>query len=216
MRGGRLVVVAPHPDDETLGCGSLIARAVNRSIGVAVIALTDGDASHPGSQRWPPAALGALRAAEMRRALARLGAGNAPIRRLGWRDGRVTTDGDAGRLARVLVELRAGVVLVTSDADHHPDHQAAARLARAATRRLGLALVRYAVWSRVGGPKHRPDQYRAAKHWAMAAHRSQVAPYIADDPGGFRLSPTALASLTGGAETFVSDGPWWSRGGSNP
>ena len=201
-RHRRLVVIAPHPDDETLGCGSLITRAVRRGIGVAVIALTDGDASHPGSQRWPPAALGRLRAAEMRRALARLGAGGVPVRRLGWHDGNVGRDADVRQLRAQLVALRAGVVLVTSDADHHPDHQAAARIARAAARALRIEVIRYALWSRASSSQRRADHYRAAKRWAVAAHRSQVGGYIADDPGGFRLSPATLASLIGGPERF--------------
>jgi len=200
--GRRLVVIAPHPDDETLGCGSLIARAVDRGVRVGVIALTDGDASHPSSRRWPAAALGHLRSGEQRRALARLAAGQAPVRRLGWGDGRVAAHADVRRLCRQLVALRAGIVLVTSSADHHADHQAAADLARAAARRLGLPLVHYAVWSRASLPRHVPDRYRAAKRWAVGAHRSQVGGYIADDPAGFRLSPAALASLVHGAEHF--------------
>ncbi len=198
----RLVVIAPHPDDETLGCGGLIARAVRHSVKVAVIVLTDGDASHPGSKRWPPGALGHLRIGELKRALARLGASDAPLRRLGWGDGKVATQGRARRLSSCLVALRAGVVLVTSDADHHPDHQAAFRLARAATRRLGLPLIRYAVWSRADNGERVAGRYRAEKRWAIAAHRSQVGGYIADDPAGFRLSPTALSTLIGGSEQF--------------
>jgi len=91
-KGGRPVVIAPHPDDETLGCGALIANAVRRGVPIGVIALTDGDASHPSSLRWPPAALARLRSGEPRRALARLGAGAAPVRRLGWHDGRVAEE----------------------------------------------------------------------------------------------------------------------------
>ncbi|QXQ05391.1 PIG-L family deacetylase [Sphingosinicellaceae bacterium] len=200
--GRRLVVIAPHPDDETLGCGSLIVSAVRLGIPVGIIALTNGDASHPSSRRWPPAALGRLRSGEQRRALARLGAGDAKVRRLGWGDGRVAGDADGRRLSRALIALRAGVVLVTSDADHHPDHQAAARLARGAAGRLGLPLVIYAVWSRVDTVRRGFRRDRARKSWAMAAHRSQVAGYIADDPDGFRLSPAALASLIAGPEQF--------------
>ncbi len=195
-------MIAPHPDDETLGCGSLIVRARHCGIGVALIALTDGDASHPGSERWPPTALGRLRSGEQRRAMARLGAGRARICRFGWRDGRVAATGDLRRLCAQLVALRAGVILVTSDADHHPDHLAAAGLARAAAHRLGLPVILYAVWSRVGAPRRQTDPHRAAKRWAIAAHRSQVGGYIADDPAGFRLSPGALASLIDGAECF--------------
>ena len=198
--GRRLVIIAPHPDDETLGCGSLIATAVRRGLSVAIITLTDGDASHPSSLRWPPTALGRLRSGEQRRALARLGAGRSTVRRFGWDDGRVAEDGTARRLGRELVALRAGVVLVTSDADHHPDHQAAARLAHTATRRLSLPLVNYAVWSRIDASPRRSSVDSSRKRWAMAAHRSQVAGYIADDPAGFRLSPAALASLISGRE----------------
>lgn len=202
-RGRRIVVIAPHPDDETLGCGGLIAHAARRGVRVGVIALTDGDASHPSSQRWPPAALRRLRSGEQRRALARLGVGSSPIRRCGWGDGQVAQIADARHLSRQLVMLGAGVVLVTSAADHHPDHQAAARLARAATRQLGVPLVYYAVWSRVETAAKGRGRDRARKRWAVAAHRSQVAGYIADDPAGFRLSPAVLASLVSGTERFT-------------
>ena len=203
-KGRRLIIIAPHPDDETLGCGGLIAKAGRRGVPVGIIALTDGDASHPSSQRWPPAALGGLRSGEQRRALARLGAGEAPVRRFGWGDGRVAGYAGGCRLSRQLVALRAGVVLVTADADHHPDHQAAARLARTAAARLGLPLIYYAVWSRVDTDRRGSTCYCHQKNWAMAAHRSQVSGYIADDPAGFRLSPGALASLLSGPEQFFT------------
>ncbi|WP_185965212.1 PIG-L deacetylase family protein [Glacieibacterium frigidum] len=200
--GRRLVVIAPHPDDETLGCGRLIAHAMRRGTEVAVIVLTDGDASHPRSKRWPPAALGRLRIAELKRSMARLGASNAPLRRLGWSDSQVLEHGKAIQLSRHLVALKAGVVLVTSDADHHPDHKAAFTLASLATCRLGLPLIRYAVWSRADRAVRVAGRYRAVKRWAIAAHRSQVGGYIADDPAGFRLSSTAMANLVGGREQF--------------
>ena len=202
--GRRIVIVAPHPDDETLGCGSLIALAVRRGSQVALIALTDGDASHPGSRRWPPAALGRLRAGETRRAMARLGAGGAPIHRLGWGDGRLADDADVGRLRRKLVALGAGIVLVTSDRDDHPDHRAAAAVTRAAAAGLGLPVASYAVWSRITSAPRSRDRYRAAKRWAIAAHRSQLGGYVTDDQEGFRLAPVVLASLLGGAEQFAS------------
>ena len=200
--GRRLVVIAPHPDDETLGCGSLIAGAIKRGIPVGVVTLTDGDASHPLSRRWPPTALGRLRSGEQRRALARLGASECKIRCFGWGDGRVGVDGNARSVSQALLALRAGVVLVTSDADHHPDHQAAAQLARAAVARLGLPLVNYAVWSRVNQARRGSAARSVRKGWAMAAHRSQVAGYIVDDPSGFRLAPSVLASLVAGPEIF--------------
>ena len=56
----KLVVLAPHPDDETLGCGALLARAF-LGAGAHIICLTDGSASHPGSRHWTPARLAAQR-----------------------------------------------------------------------------------------------------------------------------------------------------------
>ena len=198
----RIVVIAPHPDDETLGCGGLIAHAVRNGTGVAVIALTDGDASHPGSQRWPPRALGRLRAGEMRQAMARLGAGRAPIKRLRWKDGAVAEGGRLSQLRGTLLGLHAGIVVVTSAADHHPDHQAASRLARSAAADLGLPVIDYAVWSRADAGLRGGGRYSGTKRWAIAAHRSQVTDFVDDCTDGFRLSPNDLSNLIRGSEIF--------------
>lgn len=199
----RLVIVAPHPDDETLGCGLLIAAAVRAGVRVAVIALTDGQASHT-SVRWPPAALGRLRRGELRRALARLGAGGAAVRFMGWHDGSVASEGHALALRRVLTGLNAGVVVAASPRDHHPDHQAGWALSRDATRGSSVPLVSYAVWSRLDAGSPRAYRDVAAKRWAVRAHRSQVSGYIADDPRGFRLTASHLARFTGEAEVFAT------------
>lgn len=199
-----VVIVAPHPDDETLGCGLLIARAARAGARVAAVALTDGQASHPGSQRWPAAALGQLRRAELRRAMARLGAGAARCVFLGWPDGQVARCGKTLALRRVLRSLDPGVVIAASPADHHQDHKAGWALTCAALRGTGVPLIAYAVWSRTGGGSAVRDPAKAAKRWAVAAHRSQTSDYIADDPQGFTLSPAVLATLVDDAENFRS------------
>jgi LmbE family N-acetylglucosaminyl deacetylase len=198
-----IAIIAPHPDDETLGCGALIAAAARRGLRIAVIALTDGDASHPGSQRWPPAALAAVRRAELRRALARLGAPGARIRHHGARDGDAAGTASLLRLRATLCALDPGLVLVSSPADHHPDHRTAARLAAAAAAALGFPIVHYQVWARADVRQRRPDRHRAAKRRAIAAHRSQVSDYIKDSPAGFRLSANVLTNLTATPEHYV-------------
>jgi len=203
LAGSRgIAVIAPHPDDETLGCGALIARAARTSCRINVIALTDGDASHPGSHRWPASALAKLRTAELRRALARLGAGRARSFRLRARDGNVDETTALRKLRTCLSAVRPGVVLVTSAADNHPDHRAAAHLAWLAARPLAIPVIAYEVWARAETSRDQGGRYRAAKRWAMAAHRSQVSAYINDDPNGFRLSPSVLARLVNGPESF--------------
>ncbi|WP_424188127.1 PIG-L deacetylase family protein [Actinokineospora sp. G85] len=64
-----LVVVAPHPDDEVLGVGGLMALSGQ----VRLIAVTDGEASHPGSSARTPAEMAATRRRETADALAVLG-----------------------------------------------------------------------------------------------------------------------------------------------
>src|SRR5664279_305672 len=63
--GDRLLVVAAHPDDESLGAGGLIAAAVARGADVRVIVATDGEASHPDSTTHTPAQLAITRRAEV-------------------------------------------------------------------------------------------------------------------------------------------------------
>ena len=50
---GPILVLAPHPDDESLGCGGLIAQACAAGIEVHVAILTDGSMSHPNSAAFP-------------------------------------------------------------------------------------------------------------------------------------------------------------------
>ncbi len=185
-----VVVMAPHPDDETLGCGLLIARLVRSGVPVIVVALSDGDASHPGSARWPPPRLAKLRRGEMRRALARLGAGRDAVRFMGWPDGAVAGAARQARLAALCNAGSAGLILASSPADHHADHRACFAAASAVARRLRVPLASYAVWSRLAerNVQRCRDPHAAAKAWATAAHRSQISNYILDSPQGFQIS----------------------------
>src|SRR5580693_6225633 len=48
------VVVAPHPDDESLACGGLIADACRQGGRGKVVIVSDGGGSHPNSRAYPP------------------------------------------------------------------------------------------------------------------------------------------------------------------
>ena len=74
----KILVVAPHPDDETLGCGGLLSLSAQTGSTAYIVFVTDGAASHRGSRAWPPARLVAQREREACRALACLGLGHAP------------------------------------------------------------------------------------------------------------------------------------------
>ncbi|GAB3700733.1 PIG-L deacetylase family protein [Mariniluteicoccus flavus] len=137
----RVVVVAPHPDDEVLGVGALAAALAGRGVEVVVIAVTDGTAAYP---MLDPDELAAIRTRESEEACAVLGL--APPRRMALPDGAVA--GHEDRLAGLLADhLGPGdTCLATWRGDGHPDHEATGRAAARACATAGATLVEYPVW----------------------------------------------------------------------
>ncbi len=202
----RVAVCAAHPDDEVLGVGGTLALLVGAGVQVQLVAVTDGDASHPGSTVLGPAELAAARVEESRHALAALGAGAATTTRLGLPDGRVAEHED--ELTAVLTAALGGVdaVLTTWTGDGHPDHEAVGRAAVAAGARLGLPVWQYPVWTwhwatpgdpRVPWDRARrvalPPSVQDAKRAAISCFRTQVAPLGPDPADAVVLPPEFLA-----------------------
>jgi LmbE family N-acetylglucosaminyl deacetylase len=77
------VVLSPHPDDETLGAGGLLAATCATGQRADVVVVTDGSGSHPRSKAYPPPRLIALRQAEVEAAGALLGLEPDSVRHLG-------------------------------------------------------------------------------------------------------------------------------------
>ena len=134
-----VAVVAAHPDDEVLGVGGTMAMLAAAGARLRLIAVTDGEASHPGTD---PAVLGRVRAEETAAALGALGAGSADVIRLRFPDTGLAAR--EGELAAVLREQCAGfeVCLAPWERDAHADHEAAGRAAR----RGGLPVLSYPIW----------------------------------------------------------------------
>ncbi len=204
---GPVAVVAPHPDDESLACGGLLASLAAAGVPARVVVMTDGTGSHPNSQAYPPDRLRALREAETVAALAALGLRADAVHFLRLPDGRLARLGDAtdAAVASIASALDgAATVVAPWDGDPHPDHVATAALAEAACARLDPAprRVAYPVWAWVRGDLAPADgtpwrldvaAVRGRKRQAVAAHRSQTTALIDDDPEGFVLSPEVLA-----------------------
>lgn len=214
-----LLVLAPHPDDESLGCGLLLAERWARGLPTHVACLTDGGASHPRSPGWPRDRLTVLRRQELTDALCRLG-GN-PARDLTWMDfpdaalHRLHGPGAdlAHAIAALADRLGAGGLVAASCADAHCDHEAGAdAAARVCAMRPGLRLWHYPIWSRwtawqaggdVQGIRLDLPARRDAKRDAIAAHRSQMGLVVTDDPGGFAMPPGFAHRFAAEAEIFM-------------
>ncbi len=211
IAGGTCLILAPHPDDESLGCGGLIAELCAAGTPPVVAILTDGAGSHPNSRRYPPDRLAALRAAEAAAALHALGLPPDRLHHLGAPDTAAPHAGPAldhlaDRLAALALKAGATTILTTWPHDPHCDHLAAWHVAAAAAQRTGLRLLCYPVWGWTLPPDTdladapwtgwRLDitARLAAKQAAIAAHASQMTGLIDDDPAGFRL-PEALLDI---------------------
>ncbi len=142
-----IVVVAPHPDDETLGFGATATMLSEFGVRVLVVSVSDGGASHPTHSLSQRHQLEQTRRAELHRAVGILGL-PAPVS-IGLPDGELVTHED--QLADLLTEILATRPPATWCAatwrgDGHPDHEAVGRAAAAATQRTGATLVEYPVW----------------------------------------------------------------------
>lgn len=148
----RVLVVAPHPDDESLAAGMLIQRVLAAGGQAHVLLLTDGD-DNPWPQRWMErrivvgdagrARWGARRRLEVQAAMARLGVPADHLHALGWHDMQVTDElrrrhGVAVHAVREVVErVRPTLVVIPDLGDAHPDHGSAHVLARLALSAAG-------------------------------------------------------------------------------
>lgn len=203
----RLVVVAPHPDDEVLTCGGLLARLGGREQDLLLVAVTDGEASHRGSARWPASVLRRERPLESRAALACLGldVGRLQWLRLGLADGGVAAD-EQLLATRLMPLLRPGDRLLTTwRGDGHCDHEAVGRACALAAKASGATLIEAPVWAwhwaAADDPRLPWARARkllldvdslARKGRAIAAHASQIQP---DNGHPAVLAPATLARL---------------------
>ena len=185
----RLVMLAPHPDDELLMCGGLLAQHTQAGGQCLIVGVTDGEASHTGSPAWSARRLAIARAVERSQGLARLGLPSAKVRRLGLPDGGVGQHQEPLRAMLSAILRPDDVVITTWRLDGHPDHEAVGNSAAGVCREVGCRLVEAPVWmwhwaapgdDRVPWPRLcriQPEpQVLLRKHEALQAHASQLAP----------------------------------------
>jgi LmbE family N-acetylglucosaminyl deacetylase len=215
------IVIAPHPDDESLACGGLIADACRQGLRGKVVIVSDGAGSHPNSKAYPPDRLRSLRKEEARQAGAELGLNPEEMIFLSLPDRFVPHEGDdaeraIGVIADCAREIDARSLFVSWRHDPHCDHEASYQISREVRRRVGgVRLFEYVVWGHTLPRSTEVDPTRGGfrisidretlekKRRAIAAHRSQTSALIDDDAGGFRLSQIDLAHFDLPYEFFL-------------
>jgi N-acetylglucosamine malate deacetylase 1 len=214
--GEVVLAVAPHPDDEVLGCGGSIVRHIQARRQAFVVYLSSGE---HGSADRPPAELGPLREQEAAEAMRTLGVPDANLRFLRFPDGGINPRAleQVGAVTVVLRELRPDLLYLPHPNDASFDHSAAFALCWRAASMAGSrnfpgwgtrphwvpAILGYEVWSPIGEPAYLEDisdvlerklaaldcyrsQSRAAKGDGQASHVGPAAAFLP----GFRGATT--------------------------
>ncbi len=210
--GDRLVVVAPHPDDEVIAAAGLMSWCRSVGVPVSVLAVTDGEMSHARSIRITPDEVRAQRLLERAGALGVLGL-DPIVDRLCIPDGEI--EHHESRLAEAIVERApaGATVLAPWRKDRHPDHEAAGRAAVVATHRTGAILWEVPIWAKVA----RTVLFQADRHsqllldptlvdlkaLAMACFASQLTALGPDPLDGPVVHPHELAAMLDGREAVL-------------
>ena len=208
---GPVVILAPHPDDETLGCGGLIARRAAEGRRIVVVVLTDGRAllRRFGVDRDPSEAeVSAMRKDETRRALDILTDGRAELTFLDIENERLVDEQVAAtaRVTDLLRDLTPAELYVTSPFEGHREHLAANQIARVACAATGScgSIYEYIVSLKQGVsvddlPRTRVgvdvSAYRDRERRALAQFRSHLD----------IISPVLKAPLTPNYDRYLTD-----------
>lgn len=200
-----VLVVAPHPDDEAIGCGGALALHADSGDHVQVVFLTSGEL---GLRHLPSEEAWRVREGEAEKAAAVLGISDVSfLRRPDW---LLTDDLEAviSDLGRVVAHHQPDRVFVPHEHESHPDHQAAFAAMVSAAARCGLAstaLLRYEVWTPLAEFDMVEDisEVMPRKLQAITCYASQLSGYdYLQAATGLSLYRGALAARRPYAEVF--------------
>lgn len=225
---GNSLILAPHPDDEALGCGGMIQFLLEQQITVHIGFVTSGDASHPNSKRYPPQRLGLLREEEARQSCTFLGVPEKNVFFMRLADGRLHSLTSQEReksilmLAEYISTFNIDSLLLPWQRDPHPDHRVTYALGKAAMAKSAnpIQLVEYPIWlwknsSKKDWPQKDERQIfkldisskLPKKKEAIYAHQSQTTSLIDDDAEGFVLTDDLLAPFLAPYEFYFFQKP---------
>ncbi len=190
----RIIVFAPHPDDETLGCGGTIAKKVRDGDLVYIVFVTDGRNSHKivlGIEENPnPEEVKAIRREEGRTVARLLGVQEENLTFMDYMDGHLDQQIAlaAERVRRTVVSIEPDTIFVPHELDLNKDHRATNVIVRSALKEWSprLELYMYVIWygdkseyARVMNADNAVEidisEFLELKRKAIATYRSQVA-----------------------------------------
>lgn len=189
----KVMIFAPHPDDDIIACGGTIARHIQMENPVSIVYLSSGEA---GSLEYSPEELGPLREAEARRAAAILGADDLTFFRNP--DGYISFEQtQLEKLIRLIREKKPTMVYLPHAGESVRDHQLTHQLVMEACKRAAgpwfqncgsepwstSTILGYEVWTPLQTYNLIVDisDYMDIKLTALREHQSQIATLAYDE-----------------------------------
>jgi len=171
-----VLVIAPHPDDEAIGCGGALCAHRDSGARISVVFLTSGEL---GLKHLPPEQAWAIRESEAKKAAKILGVGNLNFLRCShWMLGDEITKASA-LLGPLLQEQSPDVIYLPHPIEAHPDHRVALPIVQAAWKSCSFsapAVRLYEVWTPLSSYDIVQDisKFMPQKIQALREHASQL------------------------------------------
>lgn len=219
---GTTLIVAPHADDESLGCGGIISLLTKYNQTVYILLVSDGTLSHPNSKEYPAEKLRDLREEEFKNAANILNVPEENLIFCRYQDRNVPHQNDgnfvnaAAAISKLLNLIKPESIFVPWRRDPHPDHRASYQLIKKANHGVSK-IYEYPIWlEELGSAEDAPKTEEGfffkvditnvltQKREAIFAHKSQTTQLISDDPAGFMLSSDMLTQFDIPYETFFT------------
>lgn len=187
------LVIAPHPDDETLGCGATIARKAQAGAGVNILVLSDGATWPPGRE---PSENAMTRHNELLGAARALSVPPEALthRNLPEMDLSACAEAIGDAVADAVRAAQPDEVYCTSPADPHPDHSIVGQVVRRALRGSPAALFEYPIWQ-----WHRPASWITMLRESRRPQSVNTATFVETKRRALAEYPSQISLVRGGA-----------------
>lgn len=143
----RTVFIAPHPDDEVMGCTGLIQNLVERETPPDVIFMTGGEGSHRGCCEVSEGRIIAERRHLALKVAGLLGIPISHVHFLDYPDEHISIDhSETEKLRELLYELHPKTVLIPHWGEGMPDHIQTSEIVKELLKDTNVSIYEYCVW----------------------------------------------------------------------